>query len=160
MRCWSSKPQSLTVKNLDSVNYCFVSSLALTSLPIPAISTTQVHPSIWASPVYVLEYPTATRGHLPTSESLVSVPSYRLPTPTSSPFRLRSYYIHTSPPILLLLLAFRESARVAGSFFAASWRHHAFLLRPPLAYPVSLAHTSNKGHSATHCARVICHCSM
>ena len=31
-----------------------------------------------------------------------------------------------------------------------------FSSSPPPSYPVSLAHTSNKGRSATHCATVVC----
>ena len=105
----------MTVQTLDSVAYCYVYSLVLPDFPIPATATTQVHPPTWASPVSVPASPTATRGHFPTWLSLVSVPAYQLPTQTSSPSRLRSYYMPISPPLLLLLLASRESSRVTQS---------------------------------------------
>ena len=76
MRWWISKPQSVTVRTLDSVAYCYVSSLALPDFLIPAIATTQVHPTTWASPVYFPVSTTATRGHSPTWESLISVTEY------------------------------------------------------------------------------------
>ena len=150
----------MTVQTLDSVAHCYVYSLALTDFLIPTISTKQVHPPTWASPLSDPLSMTSTRGHLPTWASLVSVSVYHLPTQTSSLFRLRSYYNPIYSPLILLLLASCESSRVARIFFIASWRHHAFLLRSPLLYPVSLAHTSNKGRHATHCARVACCCSI
>ena len=73
----------MTVKTLDSVAYCYVSSLALPSILIPTISTTQVQPPTWASPVSAPESLSATRGHSPTWESPVSVPAFRLPNPPS-----------------------------------------------------------------------------
>ena len=87
-------------------------------------------------------------------------PRYRLPTPTSSPLRLRSYYMPISPSILLLLLDSRESAMVDWSWFSvSSWRHHYFLLWPPPSYPFSLVHNSNKGRIPTHCAKVAWCCA-
>ena len=149
----------MTVQTLDSIAYCYVYYLALPDFLIPAISTTQVHLPIWASPVSVPESPTTTQGNFPPWELLVSIPAYQLPTQTSSPLLLQSYYMTLSPLLLLLLLASRESSRVARSCFSvASWRHHTFLVRPPPSYPVSLAHTSNKGCSVTHCSTVaFCH---
>ena len=156
-----SKPQSVTVRNLDSFAYCYLYSLALPHFLIPAIATTQVHPTIWASPVSVPSSLTAKRGHLSTWASLVSVPSYQLPTQTSSPFRLRSYYMPIYPPPFLLLLDSCESSRVDQSCFSvASCRDHTFLLCPPPSYPVSLAHTSNKRRSSNHCPTVACRWSM
>ena len=61
-----SKPQSVTVRTLDSVAYVCVSSLELPDILIPDIATTQVYPPTWASPVSAPEYPSATRGHSPT----------------------------------------------------------------------------------------------
>ena len=151
----------MTVLTLDSAAYCYVYSLALSDSQIPAIANTQVHLLTWASPVSAPEFLTATRGHSPTWASLISVPAYRLPTQTSSPFQLRSYYTPISPLLLLILLASRESSRVARScFYFASWRHHIFLLHPSNLYPVSLGKTSNKGRSTTHCATVACRFSM
>ena len=76
------------------------------------------------------------------------------------PFGSGSYCVPISPPILLPL-ASRESSWVAQSFFSfAYWRHHASLLHPPYYYPVSLAYTSNKGRSTTHCTTVACRLSM
>ena len=156
-----SKPQSVTVLTLDSVAYCYIYSPALTAFLLPAIATTQVNPPTWAPPISVPASPTAKRGHSPTWALLVSVPSYRLHTQTSSPFRLRFYYMPISPLLLLLLLSSRDSSRVARSCFSvASWRLNTFLLRPLPSYPVSLEHTSNKGRSATHCATVACRRSM
>ena len=143
----------MTIRTLDSVAYCYVYSLPLPAFLIPDITTKQVHPPTWASPISVPESLTATRGHFTTWASLVSVPEYQLPTQTSSPFLLRSYYMPIYPP--LLLLASHESARLDRSCFTiAYWRHHAFLLRPPHPYPVSREHTPNKRRSATHCATV------
>ena len=140
MRCFS-KPQSVTVQTLDYVAHCYVYSLYLPAFLIPAIATTQVHPPTCVSRVSVPASLTAARGHSSTWVSLVSFPAYQLPTRTSSPFWLRSYYILIYPPLLLLLLASRKSNWVArSSFSVASWRHHALLLRPPPSYPVSLAH--------------------
>ena len=97
-------------------------------------------------------------AHLGVSRLRPSMPTTHpiLPLPSGS----GSYCMPISPPILLPL-ASRESTRAAQSCFSvASWHHHASLLSPPPAYPVSLAHTSNKGHSATHCATVACRRSM
>ena len=128
-----SNPRPVTVWTLDSVTYCCVYSLSLPDFLISAISTTQVHPPTWESPVSVPSSTTATQGHLPTWASLVSIPAYQLPTQTSSPFWLRSYYIPISPPLFLLLLASWESSRVDRSCFSvASCCHHAFLLCPLL----------------------------
>ena len=156
-----SKPQSVTFQALDYVAYCYVYSLSLPALLIPAIATTQVHPPTWDSPVSVPSSPTSMRRIFPTWSSLVSVPAYRLPTQTSSPFPLRSYYKPISPPLLLLILASLEFSRVALTCFSVVyWCHHTFLLHPPPSYPVSLAHTSNKGRCATHCAMFACRYSM
>ena len=161
MRWCSSKHQPVTGRNLDSFAYCYVASLALPDLLIPVIATTQVHLPTCASPVSVIEFTTTTWGHSPTLAYIIPVPAYRLPTPTSSPLWLRSYYMPIYLPILLLLLASCESSRVAQScFYVASWHQHAFLLRPPPSYPVSLAHTLNKGRSTTHCETVEFRCSM
>ena len=110
----------MTVRTLNSVAYCYVYSLALPYFLIPAISTTHVHPPTLVCSVSVPASLNATRGHLPTWASLVSVPAYRLPTHNSSPFQLRSYYMPISPPLLLLLLAYGESSRVAQSFFLST----------------------------------------
>ena len=59
------KPQSVTVRTLDSVAYCYISSLALLSILITAIATTRVHPPAWASPVSDPASPSATLGNLP-----------------------------------------------------------------------------------------------
>ena len=128
-----SKPHSVTVITLVSVDYCYVYYLSLPDLLIPAISTTKVHPPNWKSPVYVPESSTSTQGHPPTWALLVSVPEYRLPTLTYSPFRLRSYYMPIYPRLLLLLLASHESSRVSRScflcmncrdnFFKGEWAH-------------------------------------
>ena len=83
MRWWCSKTQSVTAQLLDSIAYCYVSYLYLPDILIPAISTTQVHPPTWESPVSVPESPSATRGHSPTWDSLISVPACRLPTLSS-----------------------------------------------------------------------------
>ena len=141
--------------------------LFLSILPIPSIFSnpchrqhtgSSTHPS---SPVSVPSSPTATRGHLPTWASLVSVPTYLLPTDTSSPSRLRFYYMPISPPLLLLLLYSRESSRLARSCISvASWLHHTFLLLPPPSYPVSLVYTPNKCRNATHCTTVACRCAV
>ena len=142
MRWWSSKTQSVTVINIYSVAYCYVSYLALPDFLIPSITTTQVHPPTWAPPVSIPAYLTSTQGHLPSWASLVSVPAYRRPTLTSYTFWLWSYCIPISAPILLLLLASRESARVARSCFSvASWHHHAFILCPPPLRTLSPLHT-------------------
>ena len=88
-------------------------------------------------------------------------PSIPIIHPDSSPFPLRSYYMPISPPLLLLLLDSRKSSRVSQScFYFASWHHHTFLLRTPPPCPVSLENTSNKGHSANHCATVSCRHSL
>ena len=134
----------MTVRILKSVAYCYLYSLNLPAFLITYIITTQVHPSTWATPVSVPESLTATRGHSITWAFLISVPEYQLPTQTSSPLRLRSYFMPISPPLILLLLDSHESYRVARSCFSvASWRHHTFLLCPYTSYqyPVSLAHT-------------------
>ena len=157
---WFFKPQSVTVRSLDSVDYCYVYSLSLPDLLIPSIYTTQVHLPTWAFHVSVPEYLTSTQGHSPTWASLVSVPAYRLPTHNSYPFWLRSYFMPIYPLLILLLLSSLESSRVAQSFSVASWRHHTFLLCPPPSYPVSIVHTSNKGRISTHCAEVACRFSM
>ena len=112
-----SKPHSVTFWTLVSVASCYVYSLALPGVIIPAIYTSQVHAPTWASPVSVPESHTATWGNFPTWKSFISVPAYWLPTQTSSPFRLRFYYMSISPPPLFLLLASRESSRVTRSCF-------------------------------------------
>ena len=72
-----------------------------------------------------------------------------------------SYCMPISPLIILLSLSSRYSVRVSwSSLYVASWRHHAFILPPPPSCPVSLAHTPNKGHGATHNATVHCRLSM
>ena len=121
----------MTTRTLDSVACCYVYYLALPAFLIPAISTTQVHPPTWASPIFVPASPTSTRGYSSTWELLISFPSYQLPTETYYPFRLLSYYMPISPPLLLLLLASRKSSRVKRSCFpVASLCHHTSLLRP------------------------------
>ena len=98
-------------------------------------------------------------AHLGVSRLRPSMPTTHpvLLSPSSSV----SYCVPISPPILILLLASCESARVARNcIFVASCCHHASLLRPPPVYPVPLEYTSNKGRSATHCATVACHRSM
>ena len=151
----------MTVRTLDSFTYCYLYSLSLPAFLISAIATTQFHPPTWASPVSVPESRTTTRGHLPTWALFVSVPAYRLPNQNSSPFRSRSYYMPISPPLLVLFLAYHNSSKMAQSCLSvASWYHHIFLLPPPPSYPVSLAHTSNKGRIAALYATVVCCHSM
>ena len=130
----------MTVLTLDSVAYCYVYSLDLPYLIIHAISTKQIHPPTLASPVSVPAYTTATLGHSTTWASLVSVSTYRLPTQTSSTFRLQSYYMPISPPLLLLLLASRESYRVAQSFFCCLLAPPNLLPPPPLLHILSPLH--------------------
>ena len=66
------------------------------------------------------------------------------------PLPFGSYCVIFSRP-LILLLASRNSARMDRSCFSdASWIHQASLLRSLPWYNVSLAHTSNRGRSATH----------
>ena len=87
----------------------------------------------------------------------MSTTHHVLPLPSVS----GSYCMPISPPILLPPLASRQSTRVAQScFFVAYWRHHDSLLSLPPSYPVSLAHISHKGRSATHCATVACRIYM
>ena len=71
-----SKPQSVTVRTLDSVAYFYLYSLALPDILIPAIATTQVHPPVQESPVSIPASLTATLGHLPTWALLVSISAY------------------------------------------------------------------------------------
>ena len=67
-------------------------------------------------------------------------------------------HLPTAPPPPF---SFPRVCQVGSEFFLwASWRNQTFLLHPPPSYPVSLLHTSNKGRSATHCAKVACRCSM
>ena len=155
MRWWGSKPQSVTAQYLDSVAYFFLSYPALPAILFPKKATTRFHPPTWASPVSDPESLSATRGHshLGVSRLRPSMPTTHpvLPIPSGS----GSYCMPISPPIILLPLASRKYARVAQICFSiASWRHHASLLRPPPSYPVSLAHTSNKGRRATPYATV------
>ena len=141
-------PNYEVVEFQASVSYCLTHRLCRLLLcifpspdifPNPDISTTQVTPPTWASPISVPVSPTATRGNFPTGASLVYVPAYQPTTPSSSPFWLRYYYTPIYPLILLLLLSSREYSRVVRSCFSvASWRHQAFILRPPPLYPVSL----------------------
>ena len=101
---------------------------------------------------------TRSFAHLSASRLRPSIPITHpiLPLPSGS----GSYCMPISPPILLLPLASRDSSMVARSYFSVvSWCHHASLLGPPSLYPVSLLHTSNKGHSTTHCVMVACRCS-
>ena len=112
---WFPKTHSVTARTLDSVAYCYVYPLSLTAFLIPVIATTQVHLRTQASPVSFPSSPTATRGHSPTWALLIFVPAYLLPIHTPSTFRLWSYYMPISPPLLLLLLPPRKSSRVAQS---------------------------------------------
>ena len=67
-----------------------------------------------------------------------------LPLPSSS-------YCLPIYPLILLLLALCEYARLAQScFYDDSWSHQASFLFPPPSYHVSLLHASNRKHSATH----------
>ena len=67
-----------------------------------------------------------------------------------------SYIVALYPP-LLLLLASRESSRLAQSYFSdASWLHQASIMRPTPSYYVSLANTPNIGHTATHWSTFAC----
>ena len=148
----------MTTQSLDYVAYFYVTYLSLPDTLISAIATTRVHLPTWASTVSDPESPSSTRGRSPTWESLVSVPACQLPTlsslflPVTITTVCQSLHQPPHPP-----LDYRESSRVTRSCFSAvSWRYHASLLRPPPAYPVSLSHTSNKGHSATNCATVAC----
>ena len=115
MRWWSSKPQSVTARTLDYVIYCYVSSLALPTIIIPAVATKQVHPPTWTSPVSDLASLCATRGHLPTWVFLVSVPACQLPPRPHSTFRFQFRFLPCAhlPTALILPLASRESVRVA-----------------------------------------------
>ena len=70
-----SKPQSVTVQTLDSVAYCFLSSLSHTDIIVLAVATTQVYLHTLDSPVSAPASPSVTRCHLPTWASLVSVPA-------------------------------------------------------------------------------------
>ena len=73
----------MTVRTLDSVAYFYVSPLALPSVLIPNIATTQVHPPTRASPISDPASLSATRVHSPTWASLFSVPTCLLPTQSS-----------------------------------------------------------------------------
>ena len=136
-----SKPHSVTVQTLESVAYCYVSSLALLAILIPAIATTQVHPPTWAS--------------------LVSVPEFRLPTPSSLslpvPVLLRAHLPTNTPPPCSFPRVCKGGPEL---FFRCLLAPPRLPPSPPTSHPVSLAHTQNKGRSATNCATVSCRCSM
>ena len=97
-------------------------------------------------------------SHLGVSHLRPSIPTNHpiLPLPSGS----GSYCMPISPSILLAL-ASCDSAKVDRScFYVVSLCHHTSLVNPSPSYPVSLAHTSNKGRSATHWSTVSCRLSI
>ena len=103
----------MTVQTLDSIAYCYVSSLALPAVLISAIATTQVHPPTWASPVSAPASPSATRGHSPIWASLFFAPACQLPTPSSLslpvPVLLHAHLPTDPPPSFSIPRVFQVS---------------------------------------------------
>ena len=156
-----SKPQSGIVQFLNSVSCCYWSYLSIPAILILDIATTQIHPLTWASPVYALETQFATWVHSPACASLLSVPSCWLPTMSSLsllvPVVLCDNISTNTPPPFSFLRVCQGGPKLFYIYFCC---HHLFLLLSAALYHVSFAHTSNEGHSATHCATVVCCRSM
>ena len=110
LRWWSSKPQSGIAIALEYVSYCYV------LLPcLPCYSSTH------------LSYHIRSFSHPGVSRLHPSIPNLRSAS-TQSP---GSYCVALSPRRLLLFDSHEISAKVALSCFsAASWFHHAYILRP------------------------------
>ena len=157
MRWWSYKPQSGISTALESVDYCYV----LLSC-IPWYSSTQIiyytrsfsHLGFTHLRPRISTYRTRSSAHLGFSCLCPSIPDY----PYASTHSPGSYCMALSPHRLLIFSSRKIYAKVSLSWFSsASWKHYAYLLRPPPLYPFSYTHTSKIDRNYTHYAMVAFH---